>query len=258
MNKVLYALAIAVLLVSTLLQPATAAPLANSCGDTYTVQHGDYLKLIANYCGVSYTDILYANPQIGNPNWIYPGQIIRLVSGASIPDTSTPTSTSGTYVVQWGDTLSQIARNYGVSLQAMLDVNPQIQYSWLIYTGQVINLPSGSTSGSSTSTGYPYDPYYGYYSRRITISTRYVAPGGSITVTAYGFPANTPVDIRLNKRGEATAKAVDAKTDSRGYVTDITTMPTTAVKGEVWEIHVLTTEIRNGVEVISPAIYITD
>ena len=51
---------------------------SGSCGSTYTVQPGDYLTGIARQCGVSYTDLLNANPQIDNPNLIYPGQVINI------------------------------------------------------------------------------------------------------------------------------------------------------------------------------------
>jgi nucleoid-associated protein YgaU len=48
---------------------------------------------------------------------------------------------SRTYVVQPGDTLSAIARRFGVSLSALEAANPQIPDFNRIFPGQVINIP---------------------------------------------------------------------------------------------------------------------
>jgi LysM domain len=47
-------------------------------GKTYTVQSGDTLDSIADQFGLSATQLLAANPQIGNPNLIYPGQVFNI------------------------------------------------------------------------------------------------------------------------------------------------------------------------------------
>jgi LysM repeat protein len=63
---------------------ASAATADNSCGDTYTVQRGDWLAHIARYCDVALSEILDLNPDITNPNWIYPGEVLRLTSDADV------------------------------------------------------------------------------------------------------------------------------------------------------------------------------
>ncbi len=45
-------------------------------GELYTVQDGDTLYFIALRFGISLDDLIKANPQIPNPNIIYPGQVI--------------------------------------------------------------------------------------------------------------------------------------------------------------------------------------
>jgi spore coat assembly protein SafA len=45
-------------------------------GFIYTVQRGDTLFLIAQRFGISLDSIIAANPQIANPNNIFPGQQI--------------------------------------------------------------------------------------------------------------------------------------------------------------------------------------
>lgn len=52
-----------------------------------------------------------------------------------------PGQSRRTYVVQRGDTLSGIARRFGVSLSALIRANPQIDDPDRIFPGQVINIP---------------------------------------------------------------------------------------------------------------------
>jgi len=44
----------------------------------YTVQVGDTLRIIANMYGTTVYNLQSLNPQIYNPNWIYPGMSIRV------------------------------------------------------------------------------------------------------------------------------------------------------------------------------------
>ena len=53
-------------------------------------------------------------------------------------------------MVQWGDTLSQIARDYGVTVQAIMRVNPQIRNPDLIYAGSVLYIPLHGGGGPGT------------------------------------------------------------------------------------------------------------
>ena len=102
------------------------------------VQKGDTLFFIAKRFGVSLDALIRANPQIKDPNLIFPGDIIY------IPRAPHPPGPSGkTYVVQKGDTLFFIAKRFGVSLDALIHANPQIRDPNLIYPGDVINIPGG-------------------------------------------------------------------------------------------------------------------
>src|SRR5688572_14724728 len=47
------------------------------------------------------------------------------------------------YFVKTGDTLSAIARDKGVSLNALIQANPQILHPDLIRPGQHVNIPAG-------------------------------------------------------------------------------------------------------------------
>ena len=46
------------------------------------------------------------------------------------------------YKVQTGDSLNKIAKTYGITLQALIDANQQIQNPNLIYTGQILIIPN--------------------------------------------------------------------------------------------------------------------
>jgi spore coat assembly protein SafA len=96
---------------------------------SYTVRPGDTLSQIAASNGMSLDSLLAANPQISNPNLIYPGQTVQL-SGSG----------GGSYSVNSGDTMSGIAARNGVSLSALIEANPQVRNPNLIYPGQQLHL----------------------------------------------------------------------------------------------------------------------
>ena len=50
----------------------------HGAGRVYTVKRGDTLWGIARRCGVTWSSLVPANPQIKNPNLIYPGNEVRL------------------------------------------------------------------------------------------------------------------------------------------------------------------------------------
>ncbi len=118
----------------------------SGCASYITVQWGDTLSGIAALCGTTMQSIRAANPGLGW--WVYAGQVLYIPSG----DVSAPvyypepsySSSGGTYVVRRGDTLSKIARRYGIGVSDILAVNPQIYNASLIYAGQVINLPASA------------------------------------------------------------------------------------------------------------------
>lgn len=106
----------------------------------YVVQPGDTLFRIARRFGVTVQAILTINPEIRDPNVIFVGQIINIPVTVTPPPTPPPVA-PGRYVVQRGDTLSAIARRFGVTLAALIAANPQIRDPNLIFPGQIINIP---------------------------------------------------------------------------------------------------------------------
>lgn len=113
--------------------PAPAPSPSGGLGNIYTVQPGDTLSAIAQRQDVSLAELEAANPQISNPNYIYPGETIHLPGGSH--------DNGSDYTVRQGDTLSGIASSHGVSLSALENANPQIRNPNLIFAGQIIHVP---------------------------------------------------------------------------------------------------------------------
>ncbi len=148
-------------------------PSFHSSGDsahTDMVEHGDTLSAIAQRNGVSLQALLKANPQIVNPDVIYPGDALNIPDGEEAPATESGTQTSsasastpsaaptqsgsssanGAYTVKSGDTLWDVAKNNGVPLNKLIAANPQIANPNLIHPGDKINVPVGGSGNSST------------------------------------------------------------------------------------------------------------
>lgn len=124
----------ALLFVAASTAPLPAFAQAQSNGQ-YVVQAGDTLASIASQYDTTVAVMEQANPQLTNPSLIYSGEVLNLPS-AIIPNTGT-----STYTVQAGNTLSGIAAEFGTTVTALQQVNPQVTDPNLIYTGEVLNLP---------------------------------------------------------------------------------------------------------------------
>ncbi|MGI5862173.1 MAG: LysM peptidoglycan-binding domain-containing protein [Myxococcales bacterium] len=112
-----------------------------------TVRAGDTLSGIAKRHGVSLADLIKANPQIKDPNLIYPGQQLNLPGWDGQNDYRASDAPkvqlgSGSYTVQPGDTLSAIGARFGISYQALAAMNG-IADPNRIFVGQVLQIPSG-------------------------------------------------------------------------------------------------------------------
>lgn len=98
----------------------------------YTVQAGDTLYQIAQNYGTTVNAIMTGNSLRSDALEV--GQTLSIdVKG----------NERGQYVVMKGDTLSAIARNYGVSVQELRDFNDQ--YTDTIYVGEVLVIPNYQT-----------------------------------------------------------------------------------------------------------------
>lgn len=97
------------------------------CGNGVTVSPGDTLYRIAQECGTS-VQALARHNNIANPNRIEVGQRIampgRVAGGA--PEQARGLTPGERYQVRRGDTLYAISRQFGIPVQVLLSVNPDI------------------------------------------------------------------------------------------------------------------------------------
>jgi spore coat assembly protein SafA len=109
---------------------------APTTASVYQVQPGDTMSAIAYRYNVTLNALISANPQISDPNLIYPGQAIQVPP----PSAVIPITGQRIYIVLAGDTLSGIAHAYDTSVPALVKANPGITDPDLIYPGELIIL----------------------------------------------------------------------------------------------------------------------
>jgi len=106
-----------------------AASAAGNCARWHTVQRGDNLFRISLRYDTSVAQLQQLN-QLPNVNHIYVGQQLCI----STVNSGTP------YVIRFGDTLSKIARSYGVNMHVLAQVNNIIDPN-RIFAGHTIRIP---------------------------------------------------------------------------------------------------------------------
>lgn len=148
----------------------------------YIIQPGDTLFAIARRFGITLAELLAANPQITNPDLVFPGQRIM------IPVPAPPE----VYVVRPGDTLFAIARRFGVTLEQLLAANPQITDPDRIFPGERINIPAAAPSpGTMFYTVQPGDTLFLIARRFDTTVETLLRLNPQITNPALIFPGQS-------------------------------------------------------------------
>lgn len=108
----------------------------------YEIQRGDSLSGVASRFVIPVWVVLALNPEISDPGTIVAGQtlylgrdpFLRMAPCPDLPECSL-------YEVRAGDGLSTIAGRFGLTLEAVLEANPEITDANAIRSGQVIRLP---------------------------------------------------------------------------------------------------------------------
>jgi peptidoglycan endopeptidase LytF len=121
--------------------PAAAPPVACPGGFTYTVRSGDTIYSIARRYGITVPALTTANPNIA-PKALRVGQQLCIPAAAPPPITCP----GRLYTIQSGDTLYKIARQFGYTLDALLEVNPGLNPNALV-VGQTLCLPPSPGGG---------------------------------------------------------------------------------------------------------------
>ena len=120
---------------TTINVPNSDGPSVNT--DYVVVKPGDTLSEIALEYNTSYQYLAKIN-NIANPNLIFVGQRIYVptLQNSNIGDTS-----HVLYVVKRGNTLTQISRLYGVSIESIVTLNG-IRNPNLIFAGEILRIPT--------------------------------------------------------------------------------------------------------------------
>ncbi len=133
---------------------SASASADNPCGESIALGDNDTLFQIAQRCDTSVAAILASNPNIGDVTRIPIGQTIRLPAPNESPAAAAPATNANvnaasviagnttTYVIQPGNTLSSLARQRGITLSALLALNPDITNPDSVRVGQTIVLPT--------------------------------------------------------------------------------------------------------------------
>jgi LysM repeat protein len=100
----------------------------------YTVKNGDTLFNISQQYNVRWDSIAQIN-NLSEPYVLHGGQILK------IPQGTTSKVPGKIYTIKNGDTLASIAKQFNITVDDIIAVNPNLQQSDLITVGQVIKLP---------------------------------------------------------------------------------------------------------------------
>lgn len=201
--------------------------------------------------------------------------IVVLLAGTFATSPVAAQTTCGTsYTVVKGDYLNSIAKKCGTTASAILAVNPGITNWNIIYPGQVLKMPTGTTPSVVAGSVYivkPGDTLSGIAALfKVTLSSMLTAnpaitnanriekgqqiklpagaaqvrtvgitpvsgkAGDALTLGATGFKPNSEVDIRFGLTGTETESIGKVTTDSRGAVLQKVTVPDNVQSGKVY------------------------
>lgn len=146
MRRIVVGSVVGALLMPLALVAPPAAAQTGACGSRVTIALGETLYGIARRCGVRLDDLIAANPQVLNGSLVIPGMPLVIPTARTAPPpppvVDRPTNTVGRYTVRPGDTISGIARMYGVPMSELFRLNPDLD-GRTMRAGDVIRVPGG-------------------------------------------------------------------------------------------------------------------
>lgn len=173
--------------------PIQTAPAPTVAPNRYTIVAGDTVSRIAAKTGVPMQAILSANG-LASTSTIFAGRSLTIpgtstAAAASTPiaaaplaaPTAAPTSIAATaHVIASGDTVAGIAKQYGVSIQAILNANG-LGWSSIIYGGRTLVIPGVAVTTATTTGITPLTPAMTANARTV------ISVGRSLGVSDYGL-----------------------------------------------------------------------
>lgn len=116
-----------------IVQPTTP-PVVQSEFTEYVVKNGDTLFNISQKYNVRWDSIAQIN-SLSEPYLLHAGMSLK------IPQATTSAIPDKVYTIKTGDTLVSIAKQFNITVDDIIAVNPNLQQSDLITVGQIIKLP---------------------------------------------------------------------------------------------------------------------
>ncbi len=153
------------------------------------------------------------------------GRVVQAISNFYTVTGPAASTEPTNYIVRPGDELSALAARYGTTVSAILAANPSIWNPNLIFVGQRLLVPG---AGNLPPT--------------VVIAPVQGTPGTQVRVVMGGFPANTPVEIMVGKKGTRKTVIETGQTDANGNLDAQALIPTSAGLNEEWVVVVRTTD----------------
>jgi peptidoglycan endopeptidase LytE len=174
-----------------------AAPSVQTPSSTYTVVKGDTLSAIARSHNISLAELRQWNNLSGD--LIIPGQQLTVANGTSTqvpaqPQAAAPGSTSD-YVIQPGDNLSKIARQFSTTVSTLKQLNGLS--SDLIYAGHTLKV-SGTVSAPAPAPAAPAPAPTVAAAQPSNSSAYKVQSGDSLSKIARLFSSSVDTIMQLN------------------------------------------------------------
>jgi LysM repeat protein len=167
---------------------SVASPASSSDPFSYVVQPGDYLSAIANTYGTTVAAILALNPQITDPNLIYPGEVLTIPVG-TVTTPVIPISGAYASVTPWvnapGSKIEVSVNGFPANTPILVSAHP------LNSTQIEVNTDANTNAnGRVTVTIKLPSSFNGNYSQT-WIAQVYTTSGTNVNVTSNQFVVGT-------------------------------------------------------------------
>ncbi|MCP9799591.1 LysM peptidoglycan-binding domain-containing protein [Synechococcus sp. RedBA-s] len=148
MRRALAALALSLALIQ---------PLPGLAAGQHVVQSGETLSEIADRYGVSVQKLMQLNG-IKDADLVEAGTKLKLPDGAkTAPRAGSGSSGAGSHTVSAGETLSEIADRYGLSVQKLMELNG-LKDADLLQVGQLLKVPQAKSASKPAKPAKPATP----------------------------------------------------------------------------------------------------
>ena len=165
---------------------------------TYRVKSGDTLSHIARDYGMTVSSLKSLNNL--KSDTIYVGQTLKVKAEASKPTPAPtqqpeekPATTSGTYKVKSGDTLSHIAKDYGMSVSSLKTLNNL--KSDMIYVGQTLKVTGAESKPAPAPKPVAPSSNASTYKVKAGDTLSHIAKANNMSVTALKQLNNLKSDL---------------------------------------------------------------